>query len=220
MPAVKPHTSIERTRNAGPIQPLGWRTHTRLAGSTSSPTGTRSTRATSPGCIGATGCGARHQASTGVTTNRLTGIHSCGNCARTSTLDESSPTSSAASRSAVSAGSRSFGSAAPPGNAGCPAWLRMSAARCRSNTSGPWPSLSASRISTALGRPPSGGTASGLNWCRRVSATRSSSGSHHSGRSLMYRPRGAYRPTARSPPRRAPCRCRHTAARRRHRRTV
>ena len=80
-PAVKPQTSIERTRNAGPIQPLGCRTHTRLAGSTSSATGTRSTRATSSACIGATGCGARHQASTGVTTNRLTGIHSAGSCA-------------------------------------------------------------------------------------------------------------------------------------------
>ena len=68
----------------------------------------------------------RHQASTGVTTNPLTGIHSGGSRPCTSTVVGSSPTSSVASRSAVSTGSVSPGSAAPPGNAGWPAWLRMS----------------------------------------------------------------------------------------------
>ncbi len=76
-------------------------------------------------------------ASTGVTTKSLTGIHSSGSSATTVTLAGSSPTSSLASRSAVAAGSVSPGSAAPPGNAGWPAWLRRVAARCRTSTSGP-----------------------------------------------------------------------------------
>ena len=79
-PAVKPQTSMPRTWNAGPIQPLGWRTRSRLAGSTSSATGSRATWATSAGSRGCTGCGRCHQASTGVTTKSLTGIHSWGSC--------------------------------------------------------------------------------------------------------------------------------------------
>ena len=89
------------------------------------------------GSAGPTGCGACHQASTGVTTKLLTGIHSVGRVATTSTVAGSSPTSSSASRSAQAIGSASPGSAAPPGNAGCPAWLRMVAARCSTSMSGP-----------------------------------------------------------------------------------
>src|SRR6185312_10986650 len=38
-PAVKPQTMSSRTPNAGPIQPLGWFTRNRFAGSASSASG-------------------------------------------------------------------------------------------------------------------------------------------------------------------------------------
>src|SRR4051812_25076019 len=53
-PAVKPHTSMSATRNAGDSRPIGCRTVTRFAGLTRSSTGTRATASTSAGDTGVT----------------------------------------------------------------------------------------------------------------------------------------------------------------------
>ena len=121
-----------------------------------------------PASRGCTGCGACHQASTGVTTKSLTGIHSVGQLAPArSTLAGSSPTSSFASRSAVAAGVgvARVGRAAGEGRlAGvvAHAWRRAAgpAGRGRRRARSP------SRTSTALARPPLGRA-----WRRRVKSS-------------------------------------------------
>jgi hypothetical protein len=148
--------SMPLTRNAGEIRPLGPRTSSRAAGSASSLTLIRSTAATSPWSTGATAHGSLHHASTGTTRKPVRGMNSSGRVAITSTPPGSTPTSSAASRSAAATGPESSASMAPPGKAGCPAcsrspWLRWM--NSRSGPSGP----SANRTSTADGLPPRSG---------------------------------------------------------------
>ena len=76
--AVKPQTRMPSTSKAGDIRPEKCCTVRRLAGSTRSATRTRWTEATSLRSVGATGLGSRHQASTGVTLNPLTGTDTSG----------------------------------------------------------------------------------------------------------------------------------------------
>src|SRR3954471_15374056 len=113
--------------NAGPVNPDGCRQVIRFAGSASALIGTSCTEATSAGSTTATGDGFRHQASTGDTPKLLTGTQSAGQIANGTTPAGSSPVSSSASRNAVrtrpSSPVPSSGSAPPPGNAICPAWL-------------------------------------------------------------------------------------------------
>ncbi len=122
--AVNPQISIPRTRNAGKMKPRGPCTISRAAGSASSVRLTRSTAATSPVSTGATAHGCRHHASTGMTRNPVGGMNASGRVPITSTPAGSTPTSSAASRSAVPTGPSSPASMAPPGKAGWPACRR------------------------------------------------------------------------------------------------
>src|SRR5690606_20048340 len=130
-----------------------------------------------------TGWGACHHASTGVTTNSLTGMNNWGSWATTVTLSGSTPASSLASRNAVAAGPESSGSSAPPGKATCPAWVRRLAARSTTSTSG-LPSCSPSRIRTALRRPRPVGVGHRVKSEVTAVAARLRSGSHQSGSRL------------------------------------
>ncbi|SLH77694.1 Uncharacterised protein [Mycobacteroides abscessus subsp. abscessus] len=106
-----------------------------MAGSSSSAIGTRTTRSVSAGSTTRTSLGSRQYATTGVTSKRDGGTNSFGSVATGCTPARSRPVSSVASRSAVSTGSRSPGSVAPPGKATCPRCWRMVAARWVSSTS-------------------------------------------------------------------------------------
>ena len=59
IPAVKPHTTRSSCWNAGPVQPVECLSRKRLAGSSSSPTGTVITLAVSAGSTDATSIGSR-----------------------------------------------------------------------------------------------------------------------------------------------------------------
>ncbi len=176
--AVNPQISIPLTWNAGERKPLGPRTVSRAAGSASSPTPTRSTAATSPVSTGATADGRRHHASTGTTRNPVRGMNNSGSVATMSTLPGSTPTSSAASRSAAATGPPSAASIAPPGKAGCPACSRSPSLRWMRSTSGP-SRPSPNKMSTAEARPPRAG-----GWIRgsiSMPAAASASSRSHAG---------------------------------------
>ena len=173
--------SIPLTWNAGERNPLGPRTVSRAAGSASSPTLTRSTAATSPLSTGATADGRRHHASTGTTRNPVRGMNNSGSVATMSTPPGSTPTSSAASRSAAATGPPSAASIAPPGKAGWPACSRRPSLRWMRSTSGlSGPSRpSPNKMRTAEARPPrAGGWISGSI---SIEAAASASSRSHAG---------------------------------------
>ena len=156
-PAVKPHTTMPRTSNAGPIQPLGC--------SDAEPVGrvgelgerhavdgrdlervdrAHGRRRAPPAQHGGHDEAGRGQPQRAAASRRPRRPTGRGRSPR------------AASRSAAPTASASPGSTAPPGNAGCPAWERMSGARSIRSRSGP-SAPSPSRMRTAASRPPSSG---------------------------------------------------------------
>lgn len=136
--AVNPQTTRPLTVKAGPrwMRPARLRTAVyRLSGCSRSATGTRNTWADSLKSMTATGEGSVHQASTGVTMNRLTLNGTSGKVPRMSTPEASSPVSSTASRSAAASGPPSSGSMPPPGKDTWPGWSARVPARSISSTS-------------------------------------------------------------------------------------
>ncbi|CAG7454721.1 hypothetical protein PICSAR200_02964 [Mycobacterium avium subsp. paratuberculosis] len=160
---MKPHTSISLSRNAGPAhrRPKSPRyTISRLAGLMKARNGTRATSAVSASLTTATGPGSGEYASTGTTWNcegamNIFSIVASG-CSRLTSI----PVSSRASRRAVATGPSSVGSAAPPGNAACPAWWRSVDARTVTSRS------------ASVGGPPPGGPDSGPENSTSTAASR------------------------------------------------
>ena len=187
-PAVNPQTSMSATRNAGADVSAGARTDSRLAGSTNVRDGHPRDGRDLGGSTG--------RNLTGLAPPRNDRRHDVG-AGRDPQLRKRREDFDAGR---VEAGlllrlaqrradrlRRRPGSTRPPGNAGWPAWLRMSSLRCSSRTSGP-SGPSPNRTSTAARRTDASG---GNGGCRKPwppGATRTSaSGCNHSGIAMSRR---------------------------------